>query len=179
MKLHDIEVELFTENGEQISEYGYTKENNQASSFVPSITNLAFYIRIKVIKEAEIGNFPWEHLHVAVYADKGEGLEDPHSRDSVFLLSRTIVPSAIIRGRKALDQYGRLVEQKWMFVEKDLSEAFNSLTVSGHNSGGAGKITLVFHPVQVLGYNRNGYKYPSLEEFKNSEINPQLSHAIG
>jgi len=179
MKLNNVEAQLFTENGELISEYGFAKEGNVASSFVPSIANLAFYIRARMLLDEEAGSPPWDNFHVSVYADKGDGKDNPKLRDGVLLLSRSMMPASILKGRKAIDQHGQLVEQKWMFVEKDLSEAFNSLTFGGHNSGRAGQIALVFHPVNILGRNSDGYKYPQLDQLKGNESDPHLSHSIG
>jgi hypothetical protein len=154
MKFYDLDIQLMTQNHEPLPEYGFSRRysRSMASSYVPSITNISFYIRIQARpQEWNLSKNDWEQLSVSVYVDKDD--EDNYLvRDSAVLITRSS-NCAYLHGRKAMLHNGTIVEQKWMFMESGIESRFEALLSLGdtvkHKSGGAGKITVRVHRVSL------------------------------
>ncbi|KAF8245380.1 hypothetical protein K440DRAFT_662840 [Wilcoxina mikolae CBS 423.85] len=150
MRLYDLDVQLMTQNHDPLPEYGFTRRNSRgiASVYVPSITNISFYIRIEARPQhLNLSKFDWEQLSVAVYVDK-EDEDNQSARDSAVMITRSSNCTEL-RGRKAMLPDGTTVEQKWVFLEMGIESRFDALLSLGdglkHKSGGAGKITVQVH----------------------------------
>ncbi|KAF8539690.1 hypothetical protein BDD12DRAFT_881947 [Trichophaea hybrida] len=185
MRLYDLDVQLMTQNHVPLLEYGFIRRNSRgiASVYVPSITNISFYIRIEARpQQLNLSKFDWEQLSVAVYVDKEDG-DNQSAHDSAVMVTRSS-NCAELRGRKAMLPDGTTAEQKWAFLEMGIESRFDVLLSLGdelkHKSGGAGKITVQVHWVHTLKKCPKGIRWPLLENTADiEEVNLELDHIIG
>lgn len=163
MKLYDLDVQLMTESGQPLPEYGFVKTDSTSSAMVytPSIANTTFYIRAEAnVHDPTLPKSAWENLSISVYINKESTCHE--NRDAATLITKT-ANCAELRGKMAMLADGTAVEQKWMFVEMGIESRLESfLTLADgdgeqcsgsggerpkYESGGAGSIKIVFNQV--------------------------------
>jgi hypothetical protein len=190
-RLYDISVSLVTENGDKLPEYGTQKFPGHniamASSYVPSITNISFAIKIEaLVNDPNSQKYPdskWDILSVSVYIDKNEVYnDDVRHRDAAIMLGhgRDHSSTATVDGRYAQRADGTAVVQKWIFFENGIESCFASLCnidpKMEHKSGGAGNITVQVHQIRKI---RQTPMWLPREYQDLSPADVDLDHVVG
>lgn len=184
MQLHDICVQLLTENENPLPEYGFVKhsKSNQASCHVPSVTGVSFYIRVEALaKDESLAKVPWNKLSVGVYVDKNP--DEDVSKDAGCLFSRAGQTEYSFMGREYRREDGKNSLQKWRFVENGLESYFEAVlsldTPKDSKTTSTGKITIMICQVEDISYSCFPDFCPDKINEKKNMINPGLDHSIG